>query len=211
MRQTIVLRLEPNPAQHKALLATMEAFNHACQRVADVAYEKRTANKIALQPLVYADLRKDFNLSSQMVVRCISKACEAYKSDKRVHVHFDLHDPMIFDQRILSIRSLTTASILCLTGRQMIPFRFESYLAGRTDRTKGQADLVLQNEVFYLHVYVEIPSTPASTQPGAQSATQPLVIPPMTRRGRPSSQQISIGTLAVVRALAPAADPTGLS
>jgi putative transposase len=88
IKQVIVLKLEPSPEQHAALLSTMEAFNAACQYVADIAYEKRLANKIALQPLVYGALRERFGLSSQMAVRAISKAVEAYKRDKRVHVRF---------------------------------------------------------------------------------------------------------------------------
>src|SRR5205085_8414835 len=123
MRQAVVIKLEPNPRQREALLTTMEAFNRACQYVADVAYERRVANKIALQPIVYGELRSRYGLSSQMAVRSLSKACEAYKQDKRVHVRIDLHSAMIFDQRIMSFKGLTDVSLLCLPGRQLIPFR----------------------------------------------------------------------------------------
>ena len=62
MRQAVVIKLEPNPRQREALLTTMEAFNRACQYVADVAYERRVANKIALQPIVYGELRSRYLL-----------------------------------------------------------------------------------------------------------------------------------------------------
>lgn len=145
----------------------MEAFNHACQYVADVAYEQRCANKIGLQPLVYNVMRERYNLSSQMAVRGISKACEAYKKDKRVHVRFELHDPMIFDHRIMSFKGLTEVSLLCINGREFIPFRVLGYQAARSDRMKGQADLVLCDDVFTLFVCVELPSPP---QPLSESA-----------------------------------------
>src|SRR6202044_1801530 len=96
----------------------------ACQRVGDVAYDNRLANKIALQPLVYNELRTRYGLSSQMAVRAISNACEAYKNDKSVHVRFDLHDPMILDPRLVSFRAPTHISLLCLAGRQYIPYRY---------------------------------------------------------------------------------------
>lgn len=173
MKQTVVLKLEPQPHQHQMLLATMVAFNRACQYVADVAYERRCANKIALQPMVYTELRRRFGLSSQMAVRGISKACEAYKADKRVHVHFDEHDSMIFDQRILSFKGLTDVSLLCLSGRQLIPFRFQEYRAGRGDRIKGQADLILHEGDFYLYVCIDLPSAPPTTFESAVSAAPP--------------------------------------
>ena len=160
MKQTMVLKLETLPSHYQALLKTMEAFNDACQYVADVAYEQRSSNKIGLQPLVYPTLRDKYKLSSQMAVRSISKACEAYKRDKRVHVRFDPHDEMIFDHRIMSFKGLTEVSLLCLTGRQLIPFRVCRYEAARPDRIKGQADLILKDTVFFLHVYVDLPSPP---------------------------------------------------
>lgn len=150
--------LETNDLQKQALLATIEAFNGACQDVADIAYAERMANKIALQTLIYKDLRARYGLSSQMVVRAISKACEAYKPDKRVHVQFDRHDGMTLDTRLVSFKGLTHVSILCLSGRQLIPFRFVRYSEGRSDRISGQADLVYEEGVFHLHVYIEMPS-----------------------------------------------------
>ena len=56
--------------------------------IADVAYEKRLANKFKLQKLVYADVRKQFRLSSQLAIRAISKTAEAYKRDKSIQPSF---------------------------------------------------------------------------------------------------------------------------
>ncbi len=99
MKQVIVIKLEPSQEQYKALLATIEAFNRGCQYAADVAYEKRLANKIALQPFVYGTLRSEFGLSSQMAIRTIAKAVEAYKRDRRIYVKFDVHGAMVYDPR----------------------------------------------------------------------------------------------------------------
>jgi IS605 OrfB family transposase len=166
VKQTIVLKLETSTEQHQALLATVEAFNHACQFVADVAYQKRLANKIAIQPMVYNALREQFGLSSQMAVRAISKAIEAYKRDKRVHVRFDSHGAMIFDERIMSFKGVTHVSLLALSGRLLIPLRFGAYQASRLDRRKGQADLVLRNGVFYLYVCIDLPEPPPADTSG---------------------------------------------
>ena len=94
MKQVIVLKLDTTPPQHQALLQTVEAFNRGCDYVAEVAFKKRMANKIALQPFVYGTLRADYGLSSQMAVRCISKAAEAYKRDKNIQPTFAPHGAM---------------------------------------------------------------------------------------------------------------------
>ena len=152
--------MDPTTEQYDALLETMEAFNRGCQFVIDVAFEMRTANKIRLQPFVYGELRARFGLSSQMAVRCISKACEAYKRDKRKHPTFDLHGAMIYDGRIMSFKGLTQVSLLTLGGRELIPIRFGDYQTARMDRIKGQADLILRDGVFYLYVTIDLPTPP---------------------------------------------------
>jgi predicted transposase len=73
MKQTMLLKLAPSPEQHTALLDTMHAFNDACNAIAEVAYAEQLANKFKLQKLVYADIRKRFNLSSQMAIRANSQ------------------------------------------------------------------------------------------------------------------------------------------
>lgn len=160
MKQVVVIKLEPSQEQYQALLKTVEAFNRGSQYAADVAYEKRLANKIALQPFVYGTLRSEFGLSSQMAIRAIAKAVEAYKRDRRIHVKFDLRGAMVYDPRIMSFKGLTQVSLMCLGGRELVPMRYGAYQAARLDRAKGQADLILRNSTFYLYVTVDLPSAP---------------------------------------------------
>ena len=163
MKQTIVLKLQPSDDQRQMLLDTMTAFNAAVQCVANVAFEQHTASKIKLQKLLYYRLREEFGLSSQMAVRAIGKATEAYKRDKDIYCTFDPLGAMVYDERILNFR-LTEVSILTLSGRQMIPYRFGAYQAARLDRIKGQADLIYRGGQFYLHVTVDMPeSDPVET------------------------------------------------
>ena len=156
MKQTIALKLHPSDEQRQQLLDTMTAFNAAVQLVADIAFAQHTANKITLHHLLYYRLREEFHLSSQMAVRAIGKATESYKRDKSIHCTFDPLGAMVYDERILNFR-LTEVSILTLSGREMIPFRFGAYQAGRLDRIKGQADLIYRGGEFYLYVTVEMP------------------------------------------------------
>src|SRR5256885_9300506 len=88
MKQTMLLKLAPSPEQHTALLETMHAFNAACNDIAQTAFDEKLANKFELQKIVYGDIRKRFNLSSQMAIRAISKVVDNYKRDRSIKPSF---------------------------------------------------------------------------------------------------------------------------
>lgn len=157
MKQTVLVKLAPTPAQHASLLRTLEAFNAACNSVAKVAYAHRLANKIELQRLVYYDIRQQFGLSAQMAIRAIAKVAEAYKRDKRVKPSFRPHGAMVYDERICSFPTIDRVSLLTLDGRIEVPFRFGAYAEGMLARKRGQADLLYRKGVFYLAVTVDAP------------------------------------------------------
>lgn len=160
MKQTIAVKLEPTAEQAASLIETMTAFNRGCDYVASVAFEKRQANKIAIQPFVYGPLRADFGLSSQMAIRCIAKTVEAYKRDKNIQPTFDPLGAIVLDDRLMSFKGLSHVSLLTLGGRILVPMRFGAYQAARLDRAKGQADLVFRGGVFYLHLTIDLPTPP---------------------------------------------------
>ena len=155
MKQTIALKLQTTQEQFDALLETMEAFNADCNRVAELAFERQSANKIAIQPFVYAELRSRFKLSSQMAVRAIGKACEAYKRDKSVQCNFDPHGAMVYDERVMNVKDAGHVSLLTLKGRILVPMRYGAYQAARLAMQKGQADLILRGGVFYLYLCID--------------------------------------------------------
>jgi putative transposase len=164
MKQTLVVKLAPDLHQRAALMRTLETFNAACNAIADVAFAHRCANKIALQKLVYRDVRQRFGLSAQMTIRAIAKVAEAYKRDKFVKPTFRPHGAMTYDERILSWKGIDRVSLLTLDGRSLVPVRFGGYQAARMDRIRGQADLVYRDGTFFLHVTVDAPE-PAPDEP----------------------------------------------
>jgi IS605 OrfB family transposase len=158
MKQTMLLKLVPSPEQHTALLDTMHAFNDACNAIAEVAYTEQLANKFKLQKLVYADIRKRFNLSSQMAIRAISKTTEAYKRDKSIKATFRREGAITYDERLMSFKGLSEVSLLTLSGRVLVPFRIGGYQQSRLDSIKGQADLLYRNGTFFLAVTLDAPA-----------------------------------------------------
>lgn len=163
---TELLKLAPTGKQAAMLAATMHACNQAANHVAEVAFEHRTANKIALQKLVYTDLREQYGLSSQMSIRAIAKACEAYKRDKNIRPTFRADGAIQYDQRILTWKGRDAVSILTLEGRIIVPVVYQ----GRwTDVpgivVRGQADLILRDGKWYIAVVIEVPEPPSGGEP----------------------------------------------
>jgi putative transposase len=159
VKQTVLVKLAPTPDQRAALLRTLEAFNAACNAIAAVAFRERMASKIDLQKLVYYEVRRDFGLGAQMVIRAIAKVSEAYKRDRSKQPHFRPHSAMVYDERILSFPRIDRASLLTLDGRVEVPFRFGRYAAGMLQRKRGQADLLYRtsNDAFFLAITVDVP------------------------------------------------------
>jgi len=162
MNLTLKIKLLTDDAQYNRLLSTMRIFNHACNYISELAFNSKTFSKIEIQKLCYYDVRRDFGLSSQMVVRAIGKVAESYKADKKSLHTFKDTGAMVFDERILSFKGLELASLLTLDGRIEIPMMIAEYhnglLMGR--RVRGQADLILDNGIFYLMLVIEFPDKP---------------------------------------------------
>ncbi len=159
MKQTLLVKLAPTSDQHAALLRTLEAFNAACKVIADVAFAEHSADKIALQKLVYYDVRQRFRLSSQMAIRAIAKVAEAYKRDKSVKPSFRSYGAMVYDERIYNFPTADRVSLLTLDGRVVVPFRFGTYADGMMQRRRGQCDLLYRTSsaTFFLAVTVDAP------------------------------------------------------
>jgi predicted transposase len=163
MKQTMHLKLAPTTEQAQALLDTMYAFNEAANYVASVAWASKTANKFALQKLVYGELRTTYGLAAQLAIRAISKTSEAYKRDQSIKPTFRPEGAIVYDERILNFKGLTIVSLLTIGGRVLVPLRFGAYQQSRMAAIKGQADLLYRNGTFYLAVTMEVP-TPTSDE-----------------------------------------------
>ena len=161
-----LLKLAPTGEQIAMLDATMRACNAAANRVAEVAFAQRTANKIALQKVVYADLRAEFGLSSQMAVRAIAKACEAYKRDKNIKPMFRAVGAVQYDQRILTWKGRDAVSILTLSGRIIVAVVYQGRWTNVPGTViRGQADLIVRDGKWYLAVVIDVPEPPGGGEP----------------------------------------------
>lgn len=161
MKLTLQLKLLPYSEQAEALLDTMERFNEAASFAARVGFEDGVFSQPSIHARCYRTLRDRFGLSSQMAVRAIGKAVEAFARDKKTCPSFRAHGAMTYDQRLLSFQGMDRVSLLTVgLGRILVPLVFGAYQGERFDRLKGQCDLVYRDGLFFLYGTVDVPEPP---------------------------------------------------
>lgn len=167
MRLTIQLKLQPTLEQADLLRQTLEKANEACDAISEMAWDASTFHQIPLHKLAYYEIRNRFNLSSQVVVRCIAKVADAYKLDRKTKRIFKPLGALAFDNRILSYKA-TSVSIWTIAGRQRIPFVCGEHQQAVLYKRIGESDLAFIRGDWYL-------LTTAEVEPEAQQPIQDVL------------------------------------
>jgi putative transposase len=159
VKLTVQIQLRPTSDQAVALTETLRRANAACAWISERAWSTRTFQQFAIHKLCYHECRAVFaDLSSQVVIRCIAKVTDAYKVDKLTKREFRSLGAISYDERILSWRG-ESASIWTVDGRQRIPFVCGERQRELLKHERGETDLVLRKNKFYLFVSVDVPDT----------------------------------------------------
>lgn len=145
----------PTDEQANLLLDTMKEANTVCNAISDVALEKRIFNNFKLHHQVYHSYKATFNLSSQILVRCIAKVADAYKLDKKTKREFRPLGSISYDSRIMTYKPNNVVSLWCIGGRQKI--NFVCHNPAYFPYIRGEADLVYKKGKFYLFQTVDVP------------------------------------------------------
>ena len=151
MKLTAKVKLIADDAASVALLDTLHLANACCDWISGRAWKAKVFGQFAIHKLCYADARKRFPLSAQMVIRCTGKVCDAYKLDKKTKRVFRDEGAISYDDRILSWNlEAQTVSIWTVNGRIRIPFQAGARQLNLLKSRQGESDLILQRGVFYL-------------------------------------------------------------
>lgn len=154
------LKLLPTREQGKALLETLERANAACNWLSALAWGEKVFGQYRLHKLAYYQVKARFRLTAQMVVRCIARVADAYKTDRKVRRDFRTRGSIAYDERILRFLGEDRVSIWTTQGRQTIPYvcgeRQRALLAQR----QGEVDLVYRDGWFYLNVVCQVDEPP---------------------------------------------------
>jgi putative transposase len=157
------VKLLPKKEQAKALKETLERANAACDWISGRAWDAQVLKQYDLHKLIYHRARSHFDLSAQVIVRCIAKVADAYKLDKESQRTFKTHGAIAFDDRILRwYTDRRLVSIWTVAGRQKIPYTCGERQKRLLESRLGETDLVYRKGSFYLLAVCEVPEpTPA--------------------------------------------------
>ena len=155
MKLTLKIKLLPTNEQSDSLLNTIKEANKACNAISDIAWESKSFQQFKLHRASYHKIKESFDLSSQIIIRCISKVADSYKNDRKTKREFKLLDSISYDSRILTYKPGNIVSIWATGERLKISFichnpKYLPYI-------KGESDLVYKKGKFYLFQAVDIP------------------------------------------------------
>jgi IS605 OrfB family transposase len=159
VKLTVQIKLLPTPDQAMALKETLETANLAANRLSQLAWEKKEFRQFPMHRLFYKQIRNEFPLSAQIVIRLNAKVADAYKLDKKVQRTFRKHGSISYDLRILSFQLLqSTVDIWTTKGRlKHLPFVCGERQRKLLELPKGESDLILRHEKWFLNVTVDVP------------------------------------------------------
>jgi len=157
MKLIAQVKLQPNTEQATALKDTIQRANAACNYISDVAWKSKTFNQFRLHRLVYREVRNRFGLTAQVAIRCISKVADAYKLDKKRKRTFKPLGAITYDDRILRwYIDKSVVSIWTVNGRMRIPFVCGDRQRAMLKHRRGESDLIIFRDQFYISATCEI-------------------------------------------------------
>jgi putative transposase len=88
MKLAAKVKLETTPEQSSALIDTLKRTNEICNSISAEAWKAQVFKQFAIHKLAYYSAKEMSGLTSQILVRAISKVADAYKLDKKVQRTF---------------------------------------------------------------------------------------------------------------------------
>jgi len=165
---TVSCKLIVKPEQVANVEATLQAFCDACVWINQEVPEN-VRNEIAMQSLIYHDVRSRFGLSSQLAIHAIRRVCGNRKTAKTNGGKVESFKPtsITYDVRTFSFREKDwSASLTMLGPRERFTFDIANFQRGKlTGQKLKTATLVKRDNSYYLNIQVESePPKPRKTK-----------------------------------------------
>jgi putative transposase len=159
--RTVTCKLRVTEESAAALADTMMLFNAVCNRLSQMAWETNSFRAYSLHHAAYHDLRAEFALPAQLVVRAIAKVADSYKTDRSVQHVFGLCGAVVYDARCFKLHGVSAVSLTTVSGR----FRFSLAHGGKQRAALaagviGEADLLYRYGSYYLAISVKTEDPP---------------------------------------------------
>jgi len=165
---TVSCKIQVSPEQSIKIDATLQSFASACEYVNQTVPTTLT-NELAMQSLIYYDVRDRFGLSAQLAIHAIRRVSGNRKTAKKDGKPVKNFAPtsVTYDPRIFSFREKDwTVSLTTTSGRERFKLAIGNYqiglLKGQTPKT---ATLVKRKDgTYYLNIQLEsMPPEPIKT------------------------------------------------
>jgi len=184
------VKLTVTTEQSDALLRTLESANAVCNELSRWAWGNKVFGKYALQTARYHSVRGESGLTAQVVVRCIAKVADAYKTAFANHKErvqqvkrlnsgrvargrepkplpemeactFRADGSIAYDDRILRwYVGKSEVSIWTVSGRLTLPFVCTDIQRRLLASRQGESDLVFKNGKWFLLAVCNVEDPP---------------------------------------------------
>ena len=165
---TVSCKLQVTPQQVAKIEATLSAFANACNWV-NQEVKPNLTNELAIQSLVYQDVRAKFDLSAQLAIHAIRRVAGNRKTAKKDNKPVKAFQPTsaTYDVRTFSFREKDwTVSLTMVGGRERFGLAIGNYQRGLLKRQKPKSATLSQRKdgSYYLNIQLEsTPPEPAKT------------------------------------------------
>ncbi len=176
--------------QSETLRETLKSANALCNELNQWAWDNKVFGKYAIQTARYHQVRFETGITAQMVVRCIAKVADAYKTAFTLHKEhvkrvertnrnralknlppkplpvmeackFRTHGSAAYDDRILKwYIAKNEVSIWTMQGRLKLPFVCGDFQKRLLQSRQGESDLVYKNGKWFLLAVCDVDDPP---------------------------------------------------
>ncbi len=166
MKLIVNIKLQTLDGQHSALMDTMLRTNEACNFISRQAYQDKTFQQFALHKKTYFLARERYELGSQMTCQCIAKVADAYKLSRHPVRKFKKAGAVSYHGRDVTLLKGDKVSIWTTKGRLKIPYVCSDRQRELLKSRRGEMDLILFKNTFYLNAVCDVPDGEAISPEG---------------------------------------------
>jgi putative transposase len=159
---TVSCKLQVTPEQSAKIDGTLQAFAAACGYVNETV-QTTLMNELAIQSLVYHDVRTKFGLSAQLAIHAIRRVSGNRKTAKKDGKPVGSFAPTsaTYDARTFSFREKDwTVSLTTIDGRERFPLAIGNYQIGLLKGQKPKTATLCKRKDGSCYLNIQLESTP---------------------------------------------------
>lgn len=159
---TISCKLNVSSKQSKKLDDTMQVFASACNHINEVT-PPTLVNQIAMQSLIYNDVRALFGLSANLTIQAIRRVCANRKTARQKGKKVKSFEPssVSYDARIFAFREKDwTVSLTTIDGRERFSLNIGNYQRGLLKGAIPTSATLIKRQNGDYYIQIQLKSEP---------------------------------------------------